>query len=327
MSQPVSYTSFNEGTSSRRFTGFPLNSTLVSSYTPDTIRSIISQASAGQPYCTFCSHRPCLTRIFFVLATAVWIRLNRAGIQVSAQDGQIARTRIPVFIPIGLTHDIFMLPTVNNVICIVYDEIQSNMKGVLLYVVHPSDAQTIREEFRLAKQAHNGQQSSPVDSRYNNTSELLRSENTPVYSPLSSRSPLFNRQVVRQPSPRRLVYVRDYDTNGKRDITPTLPQIGYNSNKGGDYRRHRRNRSGQSPSKRSSDSVTKKDRQTTSRSPDKRTRAKLEVSRSSPELSQEQIQNEQQQKQEAFLQQQQQRMANWQPGQQAPLIPVGIYNR
>lgn len=53
MSQPVSYTSFNEGTSSRRFTGFPLNSTLVSSYTPDTIRSIISQAAAGQPYCMF----------------------------------------------------------------------------------------------------------------------------------------------------------------------------------------------------------------------------------------------------------------------------------
>ena len=55
MSQPVSYNSFNEATTSRRFTGFPLNSTLVSSYTPDTIRSIISQAAAGQPYCMFLS--------------------------------------------------------------------------------------------------------------------------------------------------------------------------------------------------------------------------------------------------------------------------------
>ena len=269
-----------------------------------------------------------------VVATAVWIRLNRAGIQVSAQDAQIARTRIPVFIPIGLTHDIFMLPTVNNVICIVYDEIQSNMKGVLLYVVHPSDAQAIREEFRIAKQTNNGQQSSPVDSRYNNPNEVFRSENTPVYSPLSSRSPLFNRQTIRQPSPRRLVYIRDYDNHGKRDITPTLPQIGYNSNKSGDYRRHRRNRSGQSPSKRSTDSVEKKERKNASRSPDKRTRAKLEVSRSSPDLSREQIQEEQQRKQQEllvqqqlYLQQQQQRMANWQPGQQAPLIPVGIYNR
>lgn len=270
----------------------------------------------------------------FVIATAVWIRLNRAGIQVSAQDAQVARTRIPVFIPIGLTHDIFMLPTVNNVICIVYDEIQSNMKGVLLYVVHPSDAQIIREEFRIAKQATNAQQSSPVNSRYNNTSEVLRLENPPVYSPLSSRSPLFNRQTIRQPSPRRLVYVRDYDNNGKRDITPTLPQIGYTSSKGSDHRRHRRNRSGQSPSKRSSDSVEKKERKNASRSPDKRTRPKLEVSRSSPDLSREKIQEEQQRKQQElllqqqlYLQQQQERMANWQPGQQAPLIPVGIYNR
>lgn len=255
---------------------------------------------------------------------------------MSAQDPQIARTRIPVFIPIGLTHDIFMLPTINNVICIVYDEIQSNMKGVLLYVVHPSDAQAIREEFRMVKQASGTQQQSPVDSRYSNTNEIVRLENNQLLSPLSSRSPLFNRQSIRQPSPRRLVYVRDYDGKSKRDLLPPLPQLVYDSSKGSysDHRRHRRNRSGQSPSKRSIDSVSKKDRTNTSRSPDKRARAKLEVSRSSPELAREQDQQEQQRKQQEllaqqqiFLQQQQQRMANWQPGQQPPLIPVGIYNR
>lgn len=266
----------------------------------------------------------------------MWIRLNRSGLQVSAQDAQVARTRIPVFIPIGLTHDIFMLPTINNVICIVYDEIQSNMKGILLYVVHPSDAQAIREEFRLIKQANSTQQQSPVDSRYLNTNEIFRAENNQLYSPLTSRSPLFNRQSIRQPSPRRLVYVRDYDGNNRRDLVPSLPQLPYRSSKGSysDGRRQQRNRSGHSPSKRSIDSVSKKDRQNTSRSPDKRTRAKIEVSRSSPELAREQDQEEQQRKQQElllqqqiFLQEQQQRMANWQPGQQPPLIPVGIYNR
>lgn len=48
MSQPVVYDA-----TSRRYTGYPLNSTLVNSYTPDTIRSIISHAAAGQPYCMY----------------------------------------------------------------------------------------------------------------------------------------------------------------------------------------------------------------------------------------------------------------------------------
>jgi hypothetical protein len=51
MSQSITFNNLNDTTTSRRFTGFPLNSTLVSSYTPDTIRSIISHAAAGQPYC------------------------------------------------------------------------------------------------------------------------------------------------------------------------------------------------------------------------------------------------------------------------------------
>jgi hypothetical protein len=51
MSQPITYNNVNDATPARRYTGFPLNSTLVSSYTPDTIRSIITHAAAGQPYC------------------------------------------------------------------------------------------------------------------------------------------------------------------------------------------------------------------------------------------------------------------------------------
>lgn len=55
MSQLLTYNNTNDGASSRRYSGFPLNSTLVSSYTPDTIRSIISHAAAGQPYCMYCN--------------------------------------------------------------------------------------------------------------------------------------------------------------------------------------------------------------------------------------------------------------------------------
>ncbi len=269
---------------------------------------------------------------FFNLATAVWIRLSRVGIQVSAQDAQIARTRIPVFIPIGLTHDIFMLPSINNVICIVYDEVQSNMKGVLLYVVHPTDAQLIREDFRIAKQAHNAQQQNSTDSRYSNTTEIYPSENTQLYSPISNKSPLLNNQTIRQPSPRRIVYVRDNDVNSKRELTPALPQLSYNTSKGSysDNRRNRsprRNRPAQSPTKRSSDSAIKQDRKNTSRSPEKRTQTKLPTSRSSPDLSQEQSQQKQEQQQQQLLLLQQQQLAAWQAQQQAPLIPIGIYNR
>jgi hypothetical protein len=51
MTQLQAYSKLTDGVTSRYYTGFPLNSTLVSSYTPDTIRSIISQAAARQPYC------------------------------------------------------------------------------------------------------------------------------------------------------------------------------------------------------------------------------------------------------------------------------------
>jgi len=300
MNQSVVYSNLNDATTSRRYSGYPLNSTLVSSYTPDTIRSIITHAAAGQPY-----------------STTVWIRITRVGVQISAQDPQIARSRIPVFIPIGLAHDIFMLPSINNVICIVYDEVQSNMKGVLLYVVNPSDAQLIREEFRTYKQQHNSQKQTSNDNRYSNPNEIYPSETTQAYTPISvRRSPFINTQTIRQPSPKRIVYVRDLDTT-----TPTtLPQLNYTPSKGyqSDHRRKspKRHRSSHSPNKRSSDSANK-ERKHKSRSPEKSSRIKLSASRSSPNLVEQQ--------QQLLLQQQQ--MAAWQAAQQMPLIPMGIYNR
>ncbi|CAF0997633.1 unnamed protein product [Adineta ricciae] len=326
MSQLITYNSVNDGVTSRRYTGYPLNSTLVSSYTPDTIRSIINHAAAGQPY-----------------STAVWVRINRVGIQISAQDPQIARTRIPVFIPIGLVHDIYMLPSINNVICIVYDELQSNMKGVLLYVVHPSDAQLLRDDFRIVKQANNSQQaplqqqqqpySSPFDSLY-------PLENRQPYTPMPSKSPLLyepyrNNTNIRQPSPRRILYNRENEANRKPNMTPTLLSITHSPYKGSyhsdreehSHRRHRspkKQKSGQSPSKRSNDSGVKQ-RKYRSRSPEKPVKSKTPVANNSIDLTPEQLQ--QQQQQQLLLQQQQ--LAAWQASQQQqmPLIPIGIYNR
>jgi len=234
-----------------------------------------------------------------------------------------------------------MLPSINNVICIVYDEVQSNMKGVLLYVVQPSDAQLIRDDFRIVKQANNIQQqptlppptyTSPINNRYSNTNEIYPLENNGVYSPILSRkSPLSNdtyriNQSIRQQSPRRAINVRDNETNFNRVITPGLPQLPFTPSKGSynsDRERHRsprRNRTVDSPTKRTSDSGVKQ-RKHKSRSSEKQGKSKLALSRSSPDLTQQQ----QQQQQELLMQQQQ--MAAWQAAQQMPLIPMGIYNR
>lgn len=52
MTQLITYNNINDSLPTRRYTGFPLNSTLVSSYTPDTIRSIINHAAGRKPYST-----------------------------------------------------------------------------------------------------------------------------------------------------------------------------------------------------------------------------------------------------------------------------------
>jgi hypothetical protein len=50
MNQSTAYNNLND-TTSRRYTGYPLHSTSVSSYTPDSIGKIIAYAAAKQSYC------------------------------------------------------------------------------------------------------------------------------------------------------------------------------------------------------------------------------------------------------------------------------------
>jgi hypothetical protein len=220
-------------------------------------------------------------------------------------------------------HDIYMQPSINNIICIVYDEPQSNMKGVLLYVVHPTDAQLLRDDFRIVKQANTTQPASyaiPSDTRYANGNEIYSSSKVPTYVPPSNDT-YRNNIAVRQQSPKRVLYLRDNET--KREITPmsnpmTLPPTGYLSSRGSYHseredtnrrRRHkspRKNRGRHSPSRQSSDSGIKQQRKYRSRSPEKQISP---VSNSNQELTQ------------------QQQLAAWQATQQMPLIPMGIYNR
>lgn len=248
-----------------------------------------------------------------------------------------------------------MLPNINNVVCIVYDELQSNMKGVLLYVVHPSDAQLLRDDFRIVKQASNVQQlppapySSPFDNRFSQTSEFHPpgASNRLRTTTSANRSPLTNDQyrntvTIRQPSPKRIVYVRDTDTTATPNETPAVPELSYVPSKSTqlngreDSRRRqnkspKRNVSGNSPTKRSSDNTVRRSRKHRSRSSEQQGKTKLPVSNSSQELSQEQIRQQQEQ---LLLQQQQQwllhqqQMAAWQAAQQqGPVLPIGIYNR
>lgn len=276
------------------------------------------------------------------LATAVWIRISRVGVQISAQDPQIARTRIPVFIPIGVVHDIFMQPNINNVICIVYDEVKSTMKGVLLYVVHPADAHLLRDDFRLAKQT-----SLMKGSENAVLVETNSVENDRLFSPglQQSNDNHRNGKSNRQHSPKRILYVHDHDNNANREVPssggqPIVPQLGYTPLKGSyhssrdnsAHRRHkspRKGKTGHSSSKPGSDNGSKHRRKYRSRSPQKPNKAQIPVKDDSEELPQEQIDPnpEQQQQQEQALAEQQQQIAAWQAAQQMPLIPMGIYNR
>jgi len=247
-----------------------------------------------------------------------------------------------------------MLPSINNVICIVYDEVQSNMKGVLLYVIQPADAQSIRDDFRIVKQANNAQPrplpslppptsqpptpySTPSDNRYTNVNEIYPSDNSRIYTPISSRkSPSSNdanrsNQTIQQPSPRRTLQTRDIETNFNSNMTPTIAPLNYTQSKGSyhsDHRRRkspRRHRTVHSLAKRSSDNGIK-ERKNRSKSPEKQVKKKLPESRNSPDLTQQQQQQLliQQQQQQLLMQQQ---MAAWQAGQQMPFIPIGMYNR
>ncbi len=275
-----------------------------------------------------------------MLATSVWIRISRVGIQISAQDLQIARTRIPVFIPIGLVNDIYMQPTINNVICIVYDEIKSNTKGILLYVVHPADAHLLRDDFRIVKQSSYAK---GVENQLIVDTNSI--ENNRLFSPTSQKSNDIyrNGKTPRHQSPKRILYVRDNDIGIKKEIAPTsalpaLPQLAYTPYKGSyhssrDDSAHRRHKSprktkpGHTSSKTGSDNGSKNRQKYRSRSPQKQIKPQSPLKNNSHELTQEQINQQQQQQQEQFLIQQQQQIAAWQAAQQMPIIPMGIYNR
>ena len=131
-----------------------------------------------------------------------------------------------------------MLPSINNIICIIYDEVKSNMKGVLLYVVQPADAQSIRNDFCIVKEANFAQPPplppsiypTQTDNRYSNVNEIYPSKNSRVDTPISSReSPLSNdiHQPIQQSLLRRVSHTQDGKTTSNRNSPlfkqPTLP--------------------------------------------------------------------------------------------------------
>lgn len=235
-----------------------------------------------------------------------------------------------------------MQPNINNVICIVYDEVKSNMKGVLLYVVHPADAHLLRDDFRLAKQSSliKGNENAVVVD-----TDLV--ENTRLFSPASQQSHDNHRtgKSNRQHSPKRILYVHDHDNNTNREVPssigqPILPQLNYTPLKGSyhssrdnsAHRRHkspRKGKNGHSSIKPNGDHGSKHRRKYRSRSPQKTNKTPIPIKDDSEELPQEQIDPNpgQQQQQEPISAEQQQQIAAWQAAQQMPLIPMGIYNR
>ena len=252
--------------------------------------------------------------------------MSRRGIQINAQDPHIARTRVPVFIPLSLVHDIFMQQNINNVICIVYDELKSNMKGVLLYVVHPTDAHVLREDFRQIKQS--------VSSR-----DIEKQGANAVKSPVDKRviSPTVPqgvesqraRKVNRHHSPRRVLYVRDADMGPNKELTATsaLPVLipinetqfkgSYHSSRDGSgHRRHRspkKVRGEHSAGQPASDDGSKQ-----RRSPKKMKAQAPAVSRT-PEVNDEQ--------ENQPLAEPSQPTTAWHAVPSMPTVPMGIYNR
>lgn len=269
----------------------------------------------------------CFIQIFclidFLLATAVWIRVNRFGIQISAQDPQIARIRIPVFIPLSLIHDIFLHPTITNIICIVYDEVKSNMKGVLLYVVHPTDALLFREDFRLLKQSFYSKGVS------NGTlSDAVKSENNPLIYGNHQKSigeSHRNGRTSKTTSPRRVLYIRDSETGTNREISNFQQALSSTKNRaireGSSRRRERspkKSRTEQSTSKPNSDDERKIRRKSSSVSSNMEKHRRTPTPETTEKITQ--ITTTQ-------IDQQNEQNSVWQNVQVIPIIPMGIYNR
>jgi hypothetical protein len=247
------------------------------------------------------------------------------GIQISAQDPHIARARIPVFIPLALVHDIFMQQSINNVVCIVYDEVKSNLKGVLLYVLHPSDAQLLREGFRQVKQSYCSKgiaQTTTVDD--------TTLDNHRLASPTSQKTAEVYRSVKnnRQQSPRRILYVREGEMGMHRELTPSsaisaLPQLNYTPLKNSyhshrDDSVHRRQHSPKKGSRPSSDHAAHH------RSPNDR--SELIMTKLTPETVEDSPSQDILKSNTAVAPENQSNIA-WQTMQAMPVIPMGIYNR
>ena len=226
-----------------------------------------------------------------------------------------------------------MQPNINNVICIVYDEVKSNMKGVLLYVVHPGDAHLLRDDFRLIKQPlqSNG---SPQQSKSNENSI----EPNRLISPASPKTSdaYRNGKSNRQQSPKRIVYVRDIETKTSKEVTPatavsTVPQLNYAPLKGSYHSHqsdngHRHPRSSRkskvehSSGKAASENGRRKFR---SQSPQTAIRSQLKIDKPSSDANHESTNSDEP---PVFLQQHEQ-LAAMQAGQAVSVVPMGIYNR
>jgi hypothetical protein len=172
-----------------------------------------------------------------------------------------------------------------------------------------------------------------VDTKTPDKNQLL--------SPTSQKSnDIYRSSKTRQQSPRRILYVRNNETN--REATPlSVPAVtqqsytpfnnSYHSGReDSGHRRHkspRKTKTGHSSSKTASDNGSKHRRKyrSRSRSPAKPAKPEVSVDESSPNTTLEIL--TQQQLQQQLLLQQQQHIAAWQAAQQTPIVPMGIYNR
>lgn len=166
------------------------------------------------------------------------------------------------------------------------------MKGVLLYVVNPTDAILIREDFRQAKQG---------------TNVVVNTQ--PTYNP-----PIESRVITpRRSSPRRAVYLSDGGIPPTTTVSYTPSKSSHTSSRDERAARRRRsprkNRTGRSPARPSSDDEHKLLRKNRSQS--------LDRPKNSDELE----------NQQNILDQQQKQLPVFQANQQMPLIPMGVYNR
>jgi hypothetical protein len=210
------------------------------------------------------------------------------------------------------------------------------MKGVLLYVVHPGDANLLHDDFRLIKKLS-----------YSKTNKIKTIDNgnslnhNRLQSPMSQKTADIYRRNIRSnqnQSPKRILYIRGNETGINRELTPPsglpmLPQLSYTPINDGyhskrDESAHRRHRSPKkskkenSSSKLNSDDSIQNQRHFRSQSPDPLQSSVTPISPPSPTVN-----NEFDEQDDQSLNMQQlpsQHTVMW-PA--IPIIPMGIYNR